>query len=180
MKQWFLAVAMASSLAGFAQSSIFDAARSGDTSRASELLRIQPDTLSAKGPGGYRPLVLAAYYDQSAFVAYLLRHGVVIDDRDGDETALQAASYKGFHKVVEVLIRHGAPVNVRDANGSTALHYAAMGNHGSVIQLLMEAGANPNQRDLNEQSPLDQARLLLYTEAVELMERDYSAAKRVR
>ena len=115
-------------------------------------------------------MVLAAYYNQAAFLQFLLRHGATLNDKPGDETALQAAAFKGFSASVDVLIKAGAPVDVADGNGATALIYAAQMNHLEVAQLLVKAGANPYLTDESGKSPLDYARLLGYAEMVAVME----------
>jgi hypothetical protein len=50
--------------------------------------------------------------------------------------------------LIELLISRGAPVNIPDIVGSTALHHAAINNKdGDVIKSLLTNGANPNAQD---------------------------------
>ena len=43
----------------------------------------------------------------------------------GETTALHIAADHGYEEVVELLLRHGADVGRRNANGMTAVHLAA-------------------------------------------------------
>ena len=56
-------------------------------------------------------------------------------------TALMLASYKGKFEIVELLIKNGADVNLRDEDGYTALYYATRANHKEVMAFLQEHGA---------------------------------------
>ena len=171
MKDILLLAATLFCLLAEAQVDIFDAARRGDTTAAKAMLQINADTVNARNASGYSPLVLAAYYDQVGFMAFLLKNGAVIKDKPGDETALQASAFKGFPASVELLLKAGAPVDVADGNGATPLIYAAQMNHVLVAQLLVKAGANPYLTDESNKSALDYARLLGFSEMTEVLER---------
>ena len=57
---------------------------------------------------------------------------------------IAAASYHGYAECVDVLIRHGADIDVRDYDGMTPLMLACRRGHLKCAELLMKAGANPN------------------------------------
>ena len=44
-------------------------------------------------------------------------------------TLLMGAAFNGHERVVELLIRHGADINLQDSNGLTALMLAAIDGH---------------------------------------------------
>lgn len=68
-------------------------------------------------------------------------------------TALHLAAKKGNEPIVDLLTKY-RPYNCHeipecrpgliDANGKTAIHYAASGNHSGVIELLIYVGAKVN------------------------------------
>jgi ankyrin repeat protein len=60
--------------------------------------------------------------------------------------------------VVELLLTHGARLEVTDADGHTALHYAASTDYGlEIAALLLSKGADVNARDKAGRTPLDLA-----------------------
>jgi ankyrin repeat protein len=54
------------------------------------------------------------------------------------------ASWNGNLEAVEILVSHGAAVDIRDNHGFTPLSEAARGNHASIVQLLLNHGASIN------------------------------------
>lgn len=99
-------------------------------------------------------LMLAAWYDKRDVVSFLLDHGVDVrtrSPRDG-QTALHIAAYNGSPRLVEMLLKRGAPFDVIDDTYGTpplvwALHAwlverrSDAEGYRSVLRLLASAGA---------------------------------------
>ena len=67
--------------------------------------------------------------------------------------ALLAAAEAGRTADVERLIRAGADLEARDAQGRTALLLAVAGNHVAAAKALLAAGASPNTQAANRDTP---------------------------
>jgi hypothetical protein len=73
---------------------------------------------------------------------------------------------------LRLLLAHGANVGLTDANGLTALHYAARTDYGlEIAEPLLSRGADVNARDGAGRTPLDHARELGLTRMPPLLER---------
>jgi ankyrin repeat protein len=57
---------------------------------------------------------------------------------------LQAASFEGHEKVVELLLDRGADVNAQGGYYGNALQAALVRGHEKVVELLLDRGANVN------------------------------------
>jgi hypothetical protein len=64
--------------------------------------------------------------------------------------ALQAASWGGHEKVVQMLLDAGADVKAQRGVYSTALQAASDRGHWKVVQMLLDAGADVNARAIGE------------------------------
>ena len=62
-------------------------------------------------------------------------------------TALHIAAEKGFKDIAELLLEHGADVNLQDGESDTALHYAAGNFDAEMICFLVKKGADVNARN---------------------------------
>ena len=94
----------------------------------------------------------------SAYLCKLLIDaGAHVNDEVAASPPLIIAAAKNRHKIVRVLLSHGADANIIERNsGRTPLHYAAArGNAQSVLDLLSH-GANLNVKDQQlKRTPLD-------------------------
>lgn len=81
-----------------------------------------------------------------SLIELLLENGALatIDAREltSGTTALQAAIILKQKAVVELLLKHGAGVNVTDKSGWTPLHWAALSGNCAIAGLLIDKGAN--------------------------------------
>jgi ankyrin repeat protein len=64
---------------------------------------------------------------------------------------------KGHAAVVHAFLKKGSDPNSRDANGGTALHWAASRGNAEIARLLLYAGADPAATDGEGNTPLDVA-----------------------
>ena len=76
-----------------------------------------------------------------------------------DKTALHFACEKGDEQVIELLVRHGADVNVCDADGFTPLQLAAIQGNMSVVKKLVKLKADVNLTTTDGKDAADYAHL---------------------
>jgi len=82
----------------------------------------------------------------------LLELGVIWND----EAFLEQAK-EGDLAVLELFLKGGMDLEIRDRSGTTALMYAALNGHGEVASLLIEEGAQVNAQDSQGRRALDYA-----------------------
>ena len=108
---------------------------------------------------GARPddnAVDSAIWDQDLRIAELLRnHGANIDHQSRGETPLLRTVKARRLKLLKWLIDNGADINFQDANGFSALHYAAKGTHTLVqVEELVSYGARPQLKAKDGNTPI--------------------------
>ena len=81
-------------------------------------------------------------------ISYVNRRSIQYD------TALHLASTSGYYDSVEMLIKHGADVNVLADGNVSALHVAAASGNVRVAKMLLKHGAKINARDEDQVTPL--------------------------
>lgn len=108
--------------------------------------RDSPELIDAQGKRV--PLHFASALDLPKTMRELILAGADVNSRSSrsGRTPLMAVSYKGrdYAEVVQLLLEHGAEVNLRDRSGDNALILASF--HGSVhtVQTLLDNGADIN------------------------------------
>lgn len=78
-------------------------------------------------------------------------------DDNGWLAALHLAADRGQVEIVELLLSHGANVNLFDRDilePAQPLHYAAQGAHTEVVKLLLEKSADRHRRRSLERDPI--------------------------
>ena len=97
---------------------------------------------------------------------------LINEEKDnGGFFALYTASYFGYVKIIEALLKAGAQVNQTDKYGVTPLYIAAQNGHTAVIEVLIKAGALVNQPNNEGTTPLWWAAQRGYTAMVEVLVR---------
>ncbi len=132
---------------------LYQAARSNQIDEALRLIDSGVDFAALPPPTSrdQRSLaVLAALLPDLRLLRALIGKGIDINRRHGDLTALLAAardSYRGRPDAVMMLLSNGADPAAIDAEGRSALHYAARSADPEVAAQLLDAGANPDALD---------------------------------
>ncbi|KAH7463046.1 Ankyrin-2 [Phytophthora ramorum] len=111
-----------------------------------QCLLVEGSQVDAATPSGFTPLLLAASGGHADVVQHLLMKGAdpeICMIRSGF-TALLVATFNDYVDVVRHLVKKRVNLEVRSADGSTALHLAAEKGHAAIVQLLLTGGANPN------------------------------------
>ena len=105
------------------------------------------------------PLYIASESGRRDHVELLLKHHADVNLLNGrsSETALNAAARVGEVEIARVLLRHSAPVDLRDNSGWTALKTASRYGHLDIVQLLIQGGAAVGTRDNEGWTPLLEA-----------------------
>ena len=70
------------------------------------------------------------------------------------ETALHVAARTDCSPILDLLLKHGADINVVDSTGCAPLHTAVQHVHLNAVERLISAGANINQQNNTGNTPL--------------------------
>lgn len=132
-----------------AADALVEAVRQGDVGS------VRARLASGTEPDGWA-LMIAADHNQVTMVRLLLDAGADPNTtHEKGATTLGWAASGGHSKVVALLLKHGANVNLRDPYGeSTALMSAADFAHLKVVEQLLRAGADVNLRAIRGHTAL--------------------------
>jgi ankyrin repeat protein len=135
------------------------AARSSDPGVVA-LLRDAAAELDALNHDGLTPLGVACVAGNWRLAKFLLERGARPDPQGGQPVLLAAASTEEDDPAgVQLLLKHKAKVDARDAQRRSALHEAAFAGHAEIATTLLAAGADVHARDGQQRTPwLDAAR----------------------
>lgn len=116
-------------------------------------------------------LEMAAAGDVSGVKNYLANHvsANTKDAKNSNKTALMAAVAGDHIEVVELLIKYGADLELRDKNGNTALAYAVVYGCVNAARVLLDKDANSNTADGDGWTALMGAAIEGEKEMVELL-----------
>ena len=111
--------------------------------------------------GGFHhaALIKAAQHDACLAAKALLKNGACANScrQESRQTALMVAALANAVDVVDLLIRRGAALEATDAEGNTALTYAAGDKDPTATAQLIKAGASVNHVNHTQETPLLQA-----------------------
>ena len=135
-------------------SPLHHAARSSDPGVAA-LLRDAGAELDARNDEGVTPLGVACASGNWRLARFLLELGARPEATEAAPALLSAAGGDDDDASgVQLLLKHKARVDARDALGRSALHAAARAGHAGIANALIEAGADARARDGDGRTPL--------------------------
>lgn len=124
---------------------LFEAAAVGDSGRVSELLTLEPGSVSGWSPDGFTALHLAAFFGHEAVAAALLECDADVGAVARNPLRVQplhSAAAGGHTAVARLLLEHGADPNARQEGGFVPLHAAAQAGNDELYELLLARGAD--------------------------------------
>ena len=123
------------------------AARSSDPGVAA-LLRDAAAELDVLNAEGVTPLGMACAAGNWRLARFLLERGAKAEPAGATPALLAAAgSEEDDAAGVQLLLKHKAKVDARDAHGRSALHEAALAGNDDALRALLAAGADVHARD---------------------------------
>lgn len=139
---------------------LFEALAMADDARALALLGADPGAAGAWSRDGFTPLHFAGFFSRPAVAAKLLAMGadVAAEARNPMRvTPLHSAVSARSHEVCRLLLEAGAPPDVGQQHGWTALMSAAMHGDEALVELLLSHGASRAPKDDKGRTAADMA-----------------------
>ena len=142
--------------------SIFDAAAFGRVHRLRQILEEDPGQARARSQDGFTALHLAIFGHEEAAASLLIEHGADLEALSTGDIArvppLGTAVFVRSAPLTRLLLDAGADVNGRFADGSVALHSAAISGDHELIGLLLQRGADRSITNHRGHRPYDVAK----------------------
>lgn len=130
------------------------AARSTDPGVAA-LLRDAAAEIDVLNNEGQTPLAIACVAGNWRLARFLLERGARTEPALGQPALLSAAGTDEDDPAgVQLLLKHKAKIDARDARGRSALHEASLAGHAEIVAMLLAAGADAQAVDGHGRTPL--------------------------
>jgi ankyrin repeat protein len=156
------------------QTALMAVARTGDVAAAKALLEHGATVDARESFGGQTALMWASARRHPEMIGLLLEHGASIDARStpreyqrhvtaegrpksldsGGFTSLLYSARENCIACVDVLLKHGADIDMPDPDGVSPLIVAIMNANWDLAKKLVEAGADVDQWDIYGEAPL--------------------------
>ena len=89
----------------------------------------------------------------------LVDKGADVDQETPYGTPLMNAATNAWNvELIEILLKSGAQINLRDRNGRTALFYAEVFGGNNISTMLLKSGANVDIKDMNGKTYMEVTR----------------------
>jgi len=136
----------------------------GDDSQITKVAQVLLEhgaSVHVRTKSGQMPLHLALHHDFLGIVALLLKFGADVDAYDNDAltpllSVLQSCrgNDSKITKTAQLLLEHGASVQVRNKSGQMPLHLASSHDFLGIAALLLKFGADVDAHDNDATTPL--------------------------
>jgi ankyrin repeat protein len=145
------------------------AALAGRHFQAARFLHHNGAHLDVRGEEGDTLLHSPAWYGDLEMVQVLLDCKVAVnaqndsdwaplhDASDGDRFATTRNVVQSFPDTIQLLLEHGADVNIRGLDDSTRLHRATNNGNAEIVRMLLKHGANVDAKNYKGRTPLQKA-----------------------
>ena len=151
--------------------------KTGSTEQLEEVAELTDDFPDGEDDfTGRRWIRNAVDFGSSRAIAWMLEKKVdlAFSDDEGYPVLLSAieSDRSDKYEILELLLQHGAPPDMRGINDWTPLHMAAARNDVRAVKLLLECGADPTAKTRIDDyaTPLEEARMLGSNDAVKYLE----------
>jgi ankyrin repeat protein len=112
---------------------------------------------------------LAAKNDPASVQAMITDGKSPNDTDDAGHAGLHIAAINGNDRIVAILIKAGAQIDIKDPLGDTPLFYAADRGEPDICKMLLDAGASPEAQNRSGVTPLMTAARRGNTDVVRLL-----------
>jgi ankyrin repeat protein len=149
VKLWLAAaiLTLATAQAAWADESLIDAARAGDTAAIQKLIAGGAD-VNKPDVDGTTAIIYAAHDGNAALVAALIKAGAdVRHANDYGASAMMEAATVGNGPILEDLLKAGADPDSANPEGQTALMAAARSGRIEAAKVLLKHGAHVNLKE---------------------------------
>ena len=151
MRKFVAAVAVlvaGTSMMVAADTTLIDAAESGDRATALRLLNAKGTNVNATAADGTTAIMYAAANDDIELVRALIKAGANVKLKNQFGTsALTEAAIIGSAPITDALLKAGADANFKNPQGETPLMAAARSGKVDAARLLLDAGADINAKE---------------------------------
>ncbi|XP_044736046.1 ankyrin-3-like [Chrysoperla carnea] len=107
-----------------------------------------------------------------------IRAGACVNAKNADNiTTLHYAAWKGYDKIVQILLQNKANPNAVGKNGYTPIHYAAKFSHLQVVNALLSYGAVYDALSDSGKTPLDFSEGSEVTSLLKLINESFQTVK---
>jgi len=135
-------------------------------------LKLTPEILNQSSTDGFSGLGLACFFGLIKSVVLLIDAGADINQASNNDFKvypIHSACANSHLEIIELLISHGADINVKQQRGVSPLHSAAHNGNLAIVKLLIENGADKESIMDSGQTPKDMAREENHVEIVDFL-----------